>query len=176
MRIKKTDLDHLQLHVRVNVQHIMAKNIDYHDLRALSSVPPYLVNKYGVSDNDLSLVVLGLNKTKNGLPVIILLNDQDFLTFISWIRTQKRQFQLPVDPSLLQSWRCLTYLEQIHRSCNISTELMREIIDFSLIDHYTREDLNRRGKGLSILGQLIQVDHSFGESIAIKHQTGVKTQ
>lgn len=174
--IQRNDLNHLQGHMRT---HLLQGEVDLplaQTLRTMPTAPRQLVGAGGLSDNDLSLVRLGLDITRNGSPVYILSNDQGLLDFISWVKTQNRHFQPPTNPSLLEGWRCMTYLSMVHRSCNITTELMQELIDFSLSDHYSRSELAGTTKGKSIYSQLLQVNRSFSQSIAIKLQPEGITQ
>lgn len=168
--VQRTHLDHVKRYVCAQLHQVPADLNRAKNLRALPAANKTLVGPSGLSDNDLSLVQLGLEMTQTGSPVFILSNDQSLLDFVTWVRTQKYNIPAPVIPGGLQAWRCLTYLEQIHRSCNIPTDLMQELIDYSLSDHYSRTDLARTGKGISIYSQLLQVNRSFSQSIAIKLQ------
>lgn len=174
--IQRSDLLHLQVHTRSQLHPMPVQPNQVRTLRTLPAAPKQLVGPSGLSDNDLSLVNIGLELTVSGSPVYILSNDQSLLDFSSWIRTQKQHIQPPIVPSLLQSWRCLTYLEQIHRSCNITTELMQDLIEWSLSDHYMRTELAGTQKGKSIYSQLLQVNRSFSQSVVIKLQTKATAQ
>lgn len=174
--IQRNDLNHLQAHVRANLYQVPVDIPDAQSLRTLPTAPRQLIGAGGLSDNDLSLVKLGLEMTRNNSPVYILSNDQGLLDFLSWIKAQNKHFQPPTNPRLLEGWRCMTYLSMVHRSCNITTELMQELIDFSLSDHYSRSELAGTAKGKSIYSQLLQVNRSFSQSIAIKLQSGDITQ
>jgi hypothetical protein len=169
--IQRGHLDHVQGYVRAQLHQVSTDNDKAKRLRLLPAANKTLVGPTGLSDNDLSLIQLGLEMTQTGSPVFILSNDQSLLDFATWVRIQKQHFSAPIVPGFMQAWRCLTYLEQIHRSCNITTDLMQELIDYSLSDHYSRVDLAGTDKGKSIYSQLLQVNRSFSQSIAIKLQT-----
>ena len=168
--IQRNDLNHLQTHVRNHLYQVSADIAKGANLRSLPAANRSLIGPGGLSDNDLSLVQLGLDLSQNGSPVYILSNDQSLLDFISWVRVQRQQFQLPINPSLLQGWRCLTYLELIHRSCSIPSDLMKELIEYALYDHYNRTEIAGSKKGNIIFQQLLQVHENFNQSIIIKQQ------
>jgi len=111
-----------------------------------------------------------LELTKTGSPVFILSNDQSLLDFITWVRIQKQHIQAPIVPNLIQGWRCLTYLELVHRSCNIPSDLMKELIEYELIAHYNRTEIAGSHKGNIIFQQLMQVHENFNQSVVIKKQ------
>ncbi len=141
-------------------------------LRGLPAAPRKLVGPGGLSDNDLSLVVLGLHLTEHNGPVYVLTNDQDLLSFITWLRPKPEVRQRWGNARLLQGLQSLTYLELIHRDCRIQTEQMEGLINFYMIEHYNRKDLAGTVKGNSIFLQLINVRNSLTESVRIKLATG----
>jgi hypothetical protein len=168
--IQRNDLNHVQAHVRANLHQVPVDLPGAQSLRTLPTAPRQLVGSGGLSDNDLSLVKLALDMTTTGLPVFVLSNDQSLLDFITWIRIQKQHFQAPITPNLIQGWRCLTYLELVHRSCNITSDLMKELIEFALVDHYNRKEIAGSQKGNVIFQQLMQVYGNFNQSVVKKQQ------
>lgn len=171
--IQRYDLNHLQSHVRACIRQVPVENPAILFLRTLPAAPRQLIGPSGLSDNDLSLVRLALDMTQKGSPVFILSNDQSLLDFISWVRIQKQCFQVPLTPNLLQGWRSLTYLELVHRSCNIPSDLMKELIENALIDHFNRIEIAGTQKGRAILQQLMEVHGNFNQSVVIKNQSKV---
>ncbi len=141
-------------------------------LRGLPAAPRKLVGAGGLSDNDLSLVILGLQLTAHNCPVYVLTNDQDLLSFITWLRSKPEVRNQWGNARLLQGLQSLTYLELIHRDCGIQTEQMEGLINFYMIEHYNRKDLAGTVKGNSIFLQLINVHNSLTESVRIKLATG----
>ncbi len=133
------------------------------DIKRLPGYP----KKRNPGDNDLTLVALGLLLSANGKAVYILSNDQDLLSFVSWIRT-KHKICKTGNPKLLQGMMGLMFLETIHRSCRISTEDMRDLVNFSLKSHYNRTKLAGTRKGQSIFQQLLEINNSLIKSIEIK--------
>jgi hypothetical protein len=129
---------------------------------------PDLPKKRCPGNNDLSLAVLGLQLTTNGEPVYVISNDQDLLYFISWVRTKPEARKMWGNPLLLQGLLGLTYLDLIHRDCKIQTEIMKDILQFALADHYERASLAGTAKGNSIMRQLLEVHSSFTDSVKIK--------
>ncbi len=168
--VQRNDLNHVQAHVRSNLHQVSVDIPTTQVLRTLPTAPRQLIGAGGLSDNDLSLVKLALEMTKTGSPVFILSNDQSLLDFITWVRIQKQHFQAPVTPNLIQGWRCLTYLELVHRSCNIPSDLMKELIEYALVDHYNRKEMAGSQKGNIIFQQLMQVYGNFNQSVVIKQQ------
>lgn len=65
---------------------------------------------------------------------------------------------------------CLAYLESIHRSCQIQTEQMREMIKFATVEHYDRSDLAGTAKGRNIMQKLHEIEDNLLQSVQIKQQ------
>lgn len=150
------------------------KPIQY--LRELPNAPRRLIHPTnGLSDADMSLIHLGLHLTSHGHKVILLSNDQDFLQFSSWIRTQTRLRKLPMTPLHLEGMSCLAYLDLIHRSCEISTNQMSQFISYMIVDTGRRMAerdimaLNPQ-KGARILEQIAAIQQTFTQSSQIKAQ------
>ena len=62
----------------------------------------------------------------------------------------------------------MTYLEAVHRNCQIATEDMVDLLHFALVEHYQRTEIAGTNKGHSILQVLMDVDTSMVESVRIK--------
>lgn len=137
-------------------------------LRSLPTAPRKLVGPGGLSDNDLSLVALGLQLTMHGNPVYVLSNDQDLLSFIAWLRSRPEARSRWANVGAMQGLQSLTYLELIHRDCKIQTEQMRDLFNFYMFEHYRRKELVGTAKGESIFLQLLQIDDSLAKSVEIK--------
>lgn len=137
-------------------------------LRGLPAAPQKLVGPRGLSDADLSLVVAALQLTAQGNPVYVLTNDQDLLSFISWLRPNREARQRWADIGELQGLHGLTYLDLVHRSCRISTDQMQDLVLFCLAEHYSRTDIAGTNKGNSILFQLLGAQKGLTESALIK--------
>ncbi|WKZ40022.1 MAG: hypothetical protein QY328_17325 [Anaerolineales bacterium] len=130
----------------------------------------------GLSNNDLSLVQLGLEMTKLGASVVILSNDQDLIDFTSWIKTQASLRTNGQDPRLLEIETGLGYLELIHRSCLIPSDQMNQMINFVIKNTFSRmqqlpdgTQLNHQ-KAMKIIQQATQVNSLFGKAVEIKAQ------
>lgn len=143
-------------------------------LRNLPQAPRRLVGPDGLSAEDFSLALLALDLTKIGSPVYVLTNDQDLLTFISWMRSKRTVRDRWKGALLIQGLLSLSYLELLHRECSIETEDMKDLIMFALIEHYERDDLVATLKGRSITQQLVQINGNLITSVARK-QAGVST-
>lgn len=141
-------------------------------LRNLPAAPRKLVGPSGLSDNDLSLVALGLQLTTHGNPVYVLTNDQDLLSFVSWLRSKPEARQRWGNVGSLQGLQSLTYFELIHRDCKIQTEQMEDLLNFHMIEHFNRAELAGTTKGNSILLQLIEARNSLTQSVRIKLAAG----
>ena len=137
-------------------------------LRQLPTAPRRLVGPSGLSNNDLSLVVLGIQLTAHANRVYLLTNDQDLLSFVSWLRAKPEVRARWGNMRLLQGLHGLAYLETIHRGCDITTDLMGSLIQFAIAEHYSRAELVGTQKGTSILHQLLQVNACLMQSVAIK--------
>ena len=145
-------------------------------LRDLPQAPKRLVNPAnGLSDEDMSLIHLGLHLTQHGHKVILLSNDQDLLQFSSWVRAQTCLRKPPTNPLNLEGRLCLAYLDLIHRSCEISTEQMGQFISYMIADTGRRMAerdamaLNPQ-KGARILEQIAAIQQIFTQSTQIKAQ------
>jgi hypothetical protein len=137
-------------------------------LRTLPDAPKRLIDPGGVSDSDLSLLVLGARLSGGNAPVYVLTHDQDLLDFTSWTRTRitaraKWPYLLHVEGLL-----GLTYLENVHRDCRISTQEMQSILNFTMIEHYVRTDIRNSQKGKSIMQQLTTINTNLVQSAQIK--------
>lgn len=137
-------------------------------LRGLPAAPRKLVGVGGLSDSDLSLVVLALGLVADGSRVYVLTNDQDLLSFISWLRSQREARERWRNAAAVQGLQSLSYLELVHRDCKIRTEHMEDLINFFMVDHYNRRELAGTIKGNSILQQAIEVRNGLTQSVQIK--------
>ena len=168
--ISRNDFTRLHNRVCSCLHNTHADILRSQSLRNLPQAPRSLIGPGRLSDNDLSLVDLGLQLSKHDQPVYILSNDQDLIDFVTWLRPKKALFVEPIRPSLLQSLRSLTFFELIHRSCNIQTDPMRELIHFALRDHYARAEMAGTNKGQSIFQSLVELNDNFSRSIELKQQ------
>jgi len=158
----------LQQHVHGLLSCVMVEEKNAIMLRNLPQAPRKLVGPDGLSAEDFSLVLLALDLTENGSPVYVLTNDQDLLSFISWMRARREVRNLWGGSLLLQGLLSLTYLEFLHRDCSVQTDQMKDLIKFALIEHYTREDLISTRKGKHITQKLLEINDSLIASIEIK--------
>ncbi|MFC2046371.1 hypothetical protein ACFLTC_02480 [Chloroflexota bacterium] len=131
-------------------------------MRRVPAAPRKLVGPSGLSDNDLSLVVLGLHLIDYGDPVYVLTNEQDLLSFIAWLRTRPEVRRRWGNLVAMQGLQSLHYLELIHRDCKIHTEQMQDMLSFFMFDHYNRTELAGTNKGNSIFMQLLQMAQNGG--------------
>jgi hypothetical protein len=143
-------------------------------LRTLPGASKKLVGPGRLSDNDLSLVLLGAGLTALGEQVYILSQDQDLLEFVSWVRTKPDPRNQWHNLMFLQAYNSLHYLDLIHRACNITTDLMKDLLMFALLEHYGRQDLLGTQKGQCIMNQLLKVNRSLVESAMIKQAKQAK--
>jgi len=137
-------------------------------VRSLPNAPKKLVGPTGLSDNDFSLVALGAQLAARGNRVYVLSNDQDLGDFITWMRTQAAARAHWAGVGMLQGLMALTYLEMVHRTCRIETDLMHDLIQFALADHYQRAPLVGTPKGISITQRLLEVSGSLVQSVKVK--------
>ncbi len=143
-------------------------------LRVLPNVSPKLVKK--LTDQDLSLVNVGLDLSSSGQIVYVLTNDQDLLQYISWARTQKCLRSECVNPQLLEGLSGITFMDLVHRGCYISSEQMLKMIGYVISD--TNERMLRddpmalsKEKGTKILTDATQMlGAALCESMQIKLQ------
>jgi len=166
--IEPRDCRMLAREVREVLDQTSVRPQEIENLRCLPAAPRKLVGPSGLSDNDLSLVVLGLHLIGHGDPVYVLTNDQDLLSFITWLRSKPEARQQWGNLVAMQGLQSLTYLELIHRDCKIQTEQMQDLINFYMVEHYNRKELAGTNKGNSILLQLIDASNSLTESVRIK--------
>lgn len=145
--------------------------LDIAILRNQPDAPRKLVGASGLSDEDLSLVAVGVKLAEKNRAVYLLSNDQDLLEYITWLRRKPEAKELWPHVGHLQGLHSLTYLELVHRSCRIDTETISAMIAFALQEHYKRVTLAGTAKGESILGQMLAVYGSLVESAQIKAQT-----
>lgn len=146
-------------------------------LRVLPGASKRLVHPTtGLSNCDLSLVHLGLKLSEQGLPVIILSNDQDLIDFVTWIRTQKSLRVDPVNPQLIESETGLGYLELVHRGCKITSQQMNQIINFVIKNTVSRMEQKADGtqlnpqKAMRIIQKATDINSLFAQSMQIKLQ------
>jgi hypothetical protein len=137
-------------------------------LRQLPTAPRRLVGPSGLSDNDLSLLVRGLQLTSIGQTVYILTNDQDLLQFTSWACTQASVRSRWPKAQQLNGLFALLYLDAIHRNCYITTEEMNALMRFALTEHYNRADIAGSVKGQVITQKLLDIYSGMVESVRIK--------
>ncbi len=147
---------------------------DTDSLRMLPNVSPKLVKK--LTDQDLSLVNVGLNLSSSGQSVYILTNDQDLLQYISWARAQKCLRSESVNPQLLEGLSGITFMDLVHRGCYISSDQMLKMIGYVISDaneRMLRDDPMALGKekGTKILTDATRMlGSAFYESMKIKLQ------
>jgi hypothetical protein len=166
--IRHGDCQQVQTHVSTLLNRVGVDMDAIPLLRGLPNAPRKLIGPDGLSDNDFSLVVLGLQLTAGGGQVYILTNDQDLLSFISWVRTRPEVRRRWGNVQLIQGLQSLTYLELVHRNCQIATDKMQDLLNFSMMVHYERRELSGTTKGHSIMQQLLEVNRSLAQSIEIK--------
>lgn len=133
-------------------------------VKSLPGIPAKYFGKYGLSDNDLSLIVLGLNLTGSGRSVYMLSNDRDLTDFIS-ILCNKRGTNIHAhwpNHALLTGLHCMTYLESVHAACHISTPELGAMLRFVMNEHVKRMaesyDVVAKGAGQRILNPQKAVD------------------
>jgi len=162
-------IDQFAIHVRTQFRQYDATN-QTNRIRLLrfGNAPKKLIGAGGLSNNDLSLVLLGLELTKTNTNVILLSNDQDLLSYAAWVNTYKASIDADQNPKKLFSLRGLTFLDLVHRSCLISSDQMKAMIDHSFLDIFAR--LPGTDKGMDILKQIMEVRDRFDESRRIKIQ------
>lgn len=166
--IQGRDCRSLANHVCSLVHQTRVEARDIAFLHTMPGAPTKLVDRKRLSDNDLSLAVLGSHLTEFGTRVYVLTGDQDLLCFISWVRTRPEARSRWSNIGSLQGLQYLTYLELVHRNCQIITEQMQDLLNFSLVAHYARRELVGTTKGEFILQQLIEITNSLTESVRIK--------
>lgn len=159
----------LAQHVAVQFEVVAVKDVDIQILRHQPDAPRRLVGSGGLSNEDLSLVAVGVQLCSKGV-TYVLSNDQDLLEFISWLRRKPEARELWSTIDRLQALHCLTYLELVHRSCRLSTSVIRDLITFALREHYSRTELSGTTKGTNIFEGLLRVQDSLMQSVAIKMQ------
>jgi len=143
-------------------------------LRTLPTVNPNLVKK--LTDQDLSLVHVGLSLSCSNQKVYILTNDQDLLLFISWSRTQKSLKNGAINPQLLEGLSGITFMDLVHRQCYISSDQMLKMIGYLICDtndRMLRNDPMALGKekGTKIITDATQIlGSALMESMKIKLQ------
>lgn len=153
---------------------------DINSIRALRTLPganKRLIHpQNGLSDPDLSLVHLALDLTRFGQPVVLLSNDQDLLEFVTWIKTQKCLSVGVTNPRLIEGETGLGYLELIHRSCQISSEQMGQMINFIITDTVSRMQQKTDGtqlnpqKAMKIYQKVAAINGLFVQAVEIKAQ------
>lgn len=137
-------------------------------LRHLPGAPARLVGAGGLSDSDFSLVALGGQLADSGKKVFLLSSDMDLLDFTSWVRTTMPARDRWQNIRAVQSLHSLTFLDQVHRTCRITTEEMMELIRFALLNHYSRAALAGTRKGEAIMQVLTDTAAGIGRSVLIK--------
>lgn len=162
----------LAIQVRSQLKRMAIESIDIEILRHQPDAPRRLIGSGGLSDEDLSLVMVGIDLTESSQAVYVLSNDQDLLKYITWLRRKPEVRELWPSIRLLHGLHSLTYLELVHRSCHIKSETIRELFTFVLREHYFREPLFGTTKGISILDQLLEIQNNLFRSVAIKAQVG----
>lgn len=165
--VTPVQINQLVIHIRAQFRQFDATT-QMNQIRLLrfANAPKKLIGAGGLSDNDLSLVLLGLELTRVGTNVILLSNDQDLLSFTGWVNTYKASLNAQQNPKKLFGMRGLTYLDLVHRSCLIPSDHMKAMIDHSFLDIFAR--LPGTDKGTDILKQIMEVRDKFDESKQIK--------
>jgi hypothetical protein len=141
-------------------------------LRTLPNVNPNLARK--LTDQDLSLVHVGLSLSSSGQKVYILTNDWNLSQYISWARTQKSLKNETSTPQLLEGLSGITFMDLVHRGCHISSDQMLKMLKFVIDD--TVDRMNRKDpmalsedKGRKIVTNATQMlSSTFLESMKIK--------
>lgn len=150
---------------------LLQTSIDAQDiqfLRDLPNAPRKLVGPQGLSDNDFSLIALGAMLAENRASVYLLTNDQDVLSFTTWVRANTPARDRWENIGQIQGLHGLTYLESIHRDCKITTQEMKTLLNFAMLEHYCRSDLKGTPKGTSIMRQLTVINDNLLQSVQIK--------
>lgn len=161
--------------VRAQLKEIVVDASHLPVLRGIPNANKRLVHpKDGLSDPDLSLLHLGLQLTQYGQPVVILSNDQDLLDFTTWARIQKPLKTGTINPLLLESETGLGFLELLHRSCSISSDKMRKMINYLINDTMGRMQPKADGtqlslqKAMKIVNKVTSINDLFAKAVEIK--------
>jgi hypothetical protein len=115
---------------RFSTHEVQPHHIDA--LKTLPAVSPNLVKK--LTNQDLSLVHVGLCLSSSGNQVYILTNDQDLLQYISWAHAQKCLRNENMNSQLVEGLSGITFLDLVHRGCYISSEQLLKMIGYVISD------------------------------------------
>lgn len=158
--------------IKDEINSVAVSDEDIAIIRGLPAFPVKYFSKNQLGDADISLAVLALKLAAGSDRVFILTNDQQLLRFMSWLKTKREARENWGDPRQVEGIHSLTYLENIHRHCTISTEEMEQILQYAFKAHYSKEILVATNKGSYILNSLLAVQSSLIESVKIKVSGG----
>ena len=189
-QLRPNQLDAYRSFVRSQLKVTVVDMQDVSFLRNMPNANRSLVNRAtGISDEDFSLVLLGIELAAQGDPVYVITDDQSLLDYISWVRTQSTARQRWAGMSLLQGIRDMTYFDILHRGCTITTEEMQNMLNFLIKSTMTRaiegqDQSSRRSsrprlmpkKAMHILQQYQQIQTSLTRSAQIKARAKGVTQ
>lgn len=138
-------------------------------IRALNHAPASLgagLNR--LSNQDLSLVNLGLEHTENDTPAFVLSLDADLLALVAWISTNKDVKARHSRCHKMQGLHCLAYIEGLHRDCTVESTDMADLIGFAVGEHMNRVELAGTQKGTTISNHLMGIHRQMAKSIKVK--------
>lgn len=143
------------------------------DVLLVPNLPRKLIGQPGrprspteVSDQDLSLVALALDRSRQFQLVLIVTGDQGLMTLVSHIRKQTAWCVAgqEVYPRRVQALHGLHYAENIHRNCGLTSEIFKAFLGFCFANDWNRREHIEPGKCRAVGEQLWEVMESFVES------------
>jgi len=131
--LRPAQIDNYRRYVR---EQLATTPVPIHEAPLMRKVPgvrPELVGPTGVSDPDLSLLLLGAQLASTGAQVILITDDQTLLDFTTWVQTRPEARERWAGLRQIQAMRDMVFFDLVHRSCRISTDDMQEMLNYVIL-------------------------------------------
>ena len=128
-------------------------------------------NLSGLSDQDLSLLILALGIADKVNERVYILSDEEKLrSFTSWSRTRPEIKEVCAHPEKVDALHSMAYLDSVHRHCAITTDQIYKMFGYRSLQQMTRTMLAGTTMGEMITETYGGIYQMINESSIIKRE------
>lgn len=128
-------------------------------------------NLSGISDQDLSLLILALGIAgKLNERVYILTDEEKLRGFTSWGKTRPEIREVCDHPEKVEALHSMAYLDSVHRHCAITTDQIYKMFSYRSLQQMTRTMLSGTSMGEMITETYSGIYQMINDSSKIKRE------
>jgi hypothetical protein len=168
--LQKCHCDHLKGKIQDHIEALKINMNSINLIRQMDKKPSrFGENLSGLSDPDLSLLVLALGIAKNFNERVYIISDEEKLrAFTSWSKSKSEIKELCPCSEKIEALHSMVYLDSVHRHCAITSQQINEIYNFYTLQQLKRKFLNQTTMGEMITDTYERIYHLINESSKIK--------